>query len=75
MRKVRLSAKMGVGFGIVILALALVGGIALYSVVGVNTSVQDLSGVHLPLTHFGDRLRFGAQRAGKGPGPIRGVQG
>ena len=50
MKQMRLSAKMGLGFGLVLLALIIVGGVAYYSISGVNQVVQDLSGVHVPLT-------------------------
>ncbi len=49
MKNVRLSAKMAFGFGLVILALAVVGGVAFYSISGVDGAVKDLSGTHVPL--------------------------
>jgi methyl-accepting chemotaxis protein len=48
-KNMRLSLKLAVGFGLVIVALIVVGATGYFKISGVQTVVADLSGTHIPL--------------------------
>jgi len=49
MKNMKLSMKLSGGFGLIIIALIVVGGIGFLSIGGVQTIVSDLSETHMPL--------------------------
>lgn len=49
-KKMKLAAKMAIGFGLLVLALSAVGGVGLVSIVQVQAVVSDLAQTHVPLT-------------------------
>jgi len=48
-KKMKLSSKLATGFGIVLIALIIVGATGFLKITGVQTVVTDLSGTHMPL--------------------------
>ncbi len=49
LEKMKLSTKLGLGFGLLLFALVIVGAIGLFKVASVGVVVADLSSVHVPL--------------------------
>jgi len=52
MKNVKLATKLAGGFGLVIIALVIVGATGFLKITGVQTIVTDLSGTHLPLMNI-----------------------
>ncbi len=50
-KKMKLSMKLALGFGLVLVALAIVGSTGFIKITGVQTVVADLSETHVPLLH------------------------